>query len=502
MKWRLILREIGSRWLGAALLSSLWFAPIVLLHAPKALAENTLFDAMLGAQENSTSLERQQSKIRSAVADIAIARAALQPQIFVEVGAGVFTRKELGTSESQRTDELRSFSNVGLSFTQTIWDGYERNHAIDAKLKRKLAEQSRLEYFKQQEFMNAIKAYFNLQHDRAVKSILQYHLDIVKREAALEANRYEHNEATLTDVALVRSYLGTIETAYLSAGASLANSIARYKKETGLVPNGGFQAFDIGKLQPSTLDEAIKVALVEHPLLQTNRYLAEQASHQLSKEQAKTHPKLYVNGQVSSGEFPNHQNREIASLGLRLKVPLFQERVTKNRIVLGQEAKFRAELKQRDEMQQILEDVEFVFNAAATARGHVQSARRTSSSAAEAYKSAVEERDFKLRSTPEMFEVHSLYYQALLDEIDAERNLHLAEYGVLFSMGRLTPFLPNQMIVSVPVPRPKIETFEVQNGFGSTNDDGSPDHWEGLRISASDIVPERKQHFRIQVLGR
>jgi len=330
--------------------------------------------------------------------------------------------------------------------------------------------------------MNAMKASLNLQYAQSVLQLARTNLKFMRKQAALETARFDLGQATLTQLSHTKSKAKKAEIEYNFAKLRSEQAKLDLRKHTG---SSSLKAQPIkipAKLLPKTMGDAIKVALAEHPLLVAHKHSINQADYLVKQELAARLPKLSLDGYVSKGSRPLEEAENIYALGLRLKVPLFQEAANQSRVIQKQEMRFRSQLKRDHHANHIRESIELIYNTLATARHNLQSAKMAKDEATHSFKLALQERDYQLKPTPEMLEAHLFMSEAITQHFEAMRALRAAEFALLFAVGRLNEEWLG--LKSEPISEPVVFEYKnAQQSYGSIAAlTDHVDYWAGLRI--------------------
>ena len=429
----------------------------------------TLFEIVRKAQESNLALKQQQSVLRGAEAEISIAKAALLPDVFLETATGVFSRSENFSVRAAENRRSGSYDEVRLSLQQTLLDGSEAHLLISAGKARHAAEKSRLRQFEQTLFMNLVKAYANLRFARAVLRHAKSDLRFAKRQTAMEKERFALGEATLTHLSLTRGYQHKAEIAFHAALSKLKSAETGFVKHGGVDPGAELSVNSIGHRLPKTLAEARRTALENHPLFSAGKMLIEEAELLTKREKAARLPRLYMDGHFSRGGNAQSLLENVSSIGLRLKMPLFNEVAVRGKVSRREETRLQLQLEYDQQVAQVLEAVDSVY-AAHEAAGHSQKAAKAAVRRVnEAFSLALQERDHELKSTPQMLEVHRVLSDAILQSFDVERSVMISQFGLLYAIGSL-----DLKLLEPSAEKHVSSHADLEEGVGK-------DQWSGLR---------------------
>ncbi|MDJ0614644.1 MAG: TolC family protein [Rhizobiaceae bacterium] len=479
-----------------------WVFLWVLQFLNAAYAQGSLYETLLAARENSVALQRQASISRSAFADVTAAKSALLPNVYLDFGGGVFSRNSDGVLGNSYRDRDGVYGNISLILSHKIWDANARGYQVDAKSALAGAEEKLHSHYEQQTYLNAAKAHFNVLHDRVVSEKFRKHHDAIERIVQMESSRFEHDETTQVQLSLAHAYLSNLKNLRDAASGRLRKSNAVYLKLVGRKPGSYLESPTIEEALPNTLSEAIIIAKRKSPLLKAKRHLIDAADFDVAHGKALQAPTLFFEGSISKGSFPDREITDLAAAGFRLRVPVNSMSERDARISRQHEAAFRARLDFDESVATILHDVKSVFSALPDARAAFSNAKKRKTQLVAAYKAAVDERQFKLRTTFDMLEVHALLLQAELEEVEAQRSLDIARFTLLYAIGELELGSSLDAVKRVPVPQPSIRKTRKNFLAGLPTMSRSRDFWSGLRGAALDIKRNRNSARRDEEMGR
>ena len=457
---------------------------IVALNASETFAKEitapqTLLQIIEKAYNNSLVLQKQQSILRSADQEILLAKSVHMPKVFLEAGAGFFSRTDPSSGLRHAGGQTGAYNELRLSFKQTLLDGFENQHLVAANKARWAVEENRLRYLKQQVIINAVGAYADLRHARNTLKLARVDRRFARRQAILEQERFGLGQATLTHLSLTRGYKRKAELNYNSAELDLKVAEANFKKYTGIDAKTVSNVSSLGIQFPKTLDAIKQIVIGDHPLLRINESLLEEAASLANRERSAYLPKLYMEGYLSAGTSPETLLENVSAIGLRLKMPLLDRAGLRSKVSRYQEARVQLQLEHEQQIAEFFRTIEKVHathTAAINNRKVLQSAVK---SMKQAFTLALQERDHALKSTPDLLEVHQLLSETTLQSYESDRAVLVSRFALLSATGRLDLEAlgihgDNQTLSPVSTPQ-----FDFSSRNAPTT--SVSDHWVGLR---------------------
>src|SRR3712207_2142634 len=107
----------------------------------------------------------------------------------------------------------------------------------------------------------------NVLRDTAILNLQRNNVEVIEEQLRQTQERFNVGEVTRTDVAQAESRLAGARSQASAAEANLRTSVARFRQIVGVEPRQLAPGRPVDRLLPRTLDAAVGVGLVEHPLI-------------------------------------------------------------------------------------------------------------------------------------------------------------------------------------------------------------------------------------------
>jgi len=378
---------------------------------------------------------REQLKIHQAVqADLRGAEGSWYPKIDLNAGIGL---EEIDRADGTDTSLTRTEANLRL--TENIFEGYATVNEISRQKSRLDAAGYNAQAAANQIAIDMTTAYIELvkQQDlmklaRESKATHERILDqIQQRTEAGIGNKVEVDQAKAR-LALSNSNLIVTRNNYIDARTQFQRTLGRMPETQLIKPTMQFQF-------PDTLDEAINVALTDHPTLRSANADIAEARAQHASAASPYYPRVdlelqkTLDNNINGLEGKNHNLQAM----LRLRYNLYNGgKDIAQRDVTASEVQQATEIR-NNSRRQTIENLGYAWAAKEYLEEqmiyidqHIQLTYDT----LEGYR-----KQFNLgrRSLLDLLNTENEYISALLTRIETESELNTAQYRTLNAMGKL-----------------------------------------------------------------
>jgi outer membrane protein len=418
--------------------------------AAPASAES-LRSALARAYCGNPDLNQSRASVRARDEETPKALAGMRPKANIQASAGPqFANLRIPAGRNQTTGQ-RQFSSdefVGyprgatLNVSQNIFDGGRTENSVRQAESGVFAARATLRLTEQAILQNGATAYMNVLRDTAVVNLRKNNIAVLEQQLKQTRDRFQVGEVTRTDVAQAESSLAQARTDLYAAQAQLKTSVAGYRQIIGVEPSRLAPGAALDSLLPKSLDDAIAIALSEHPGVVTALHQADAAELAVKVAESALSPTLSVNAQVSNQYdsflgFPGSRQFSASASG-QLNVPLYQggaeyASIRQAKEQLGQ-ARLNADL-QRDSVRA---SVVSSYGQLATARASLISGQAAVKAAETALAGVREEAKVGQRTTLDVLNAQQALLNARVTLVIAQRDRVVASYAALGAIGRLS----------------------------------------------------------------
>ena len=157
----------------------------------------TLYGAMTKAYQDNPDLLAARAELRATDETVAIARAGGRPTIAGEASVTAQDTNGVDTSSAQ----------IGLSISQSIFDGFRTKNSILAAQTRVLSGRQVLISNEMDIFISTVQSYLDVLLNQQITSIRTQNLDFLREQLNASKIRLRVGEGTRTDVAQAEASL-------------------------------------------------------------------------------------------------------------------------------------------------------------------------------------------------------------------------------------------------------------------------------------------------------
>ena len=324
---RLLNIAIGSRASRPALLAAVSLF-CVDFGLQSGLRAETLQGALSKAYGFSPDLGQQRAATRAADEGVPRATAGYRPTV-----TGTAT---LGSSWSYNVNNLSKSApltentvfnrSAQLAVTQTLYNGNRTLNGVRQAESTVLQSRETLRQSEQTVINAAAVAYMNVLRDTALLRLQENNTEVVAQQLKQTKDRFQVGEVTRTDVAQSEAAVALSNANAFTARSNLQNSLAVYRQLMGEQPKNLSPAKPVDNLIPKKVDEAIALALAEHPLIQAALHAVDASQLNVKVQEGTLYPTLSVTasyGQTwDTNNAPHSKTTTAAAIGT-LSIPIY-----------------------------------------------------------------------------------------------------------------------------------------------------------------------------------
>ncbi len=361
-----------------------------------------------------------------------------------------------------------------LNMSQTIFDGGRTENSVRQAESGVFAARATMRLTEQAILQNGATAYMNVLRDTAVLGLRKNNISVLEEQLKQTRDRFQVGEVTRTDVAQAEASVALSRSEFYAAQAQLKNSMANYRQIIGDEPKHLEPGRTLEPLLPKSLNEAIAVALVEHPGVTAALHQVDVAELAVKVAESALSPTLSVNAQVAKQYdsflgLPGSRQFTASAIG-QLNVPLYQggaeyASIRQAKEQLGQ-ARLNADL-QRDSVRA---SVVSSYGLLDTAKASIISGQAAVKAAETALAGVREEAKVGQRTTLDVLNAQQALLNARVNLVTSQRDRVVASYAALGSIGRLSA---RELDLAVALYDPGVHFDQVKTQwFGTETPDG------------------------------
>lgn len=439
-----------------------------LLAAAPAFAEN-LTDALAAAYQTNPALQAQRAQLRATDEGVSQALSGWRPTVEAQ-----------GTAGRTKTTVMASFSTSGIvdprtysvTLNQNLFAGGRTVNATEQAEYNVEAGRGTLENVEQSTLLDAVQAYMNVIRDQSVVELNRNNVEVLRRQLEATTDRFIVGELTRTDTAQAEARLSLAKSNLTAAEAQLTASRAFYERVIGQMPGTLDRPKGVENL-PNSEEAAREVAEKNNPALRAARNAEAASRSAISVAKGALLPSVDVQLSYQYAEDPTttvRESEQSSILGV-LTIPLYQGGDEYSRVREAKEINNRSRLEVMSTLREVDERVRVAWDQLRSTRASIVSTKEGVNASAIALEGVRQESEVGARTTLDVLDAEQEYLNARVSLVSAERDLTVAEYGLLAAMGLLTA---RNLELPVEYYDPAVNYGEVRDkwiGFGTAGDE-------------------------------
>lgn len=420
-------------------------------YSPQEARAETLTSALAHAYYGNADLNQSRANVRARDEDVPKAAAGLRPKASISATASSqYSNIKIPAGRNQTSGRRLFFYDqyVGyprgatLNLSQTLFDGGRTSNSVRQAESGVLAARATMRLTEQAILQNGATAYMNVLRDTAVLSLRASNIAVLERQLQQTRRRFDVGEVTRTDVAQAEAALAQAQTELYAARAALKSSAAMYRQIIGVEPSRLEPAAPVERLLPASLDDAVGIALVEHPGVVAATHQADAAELAVKVAEGALAPTLSVGAQVSQ-QYDSFlgapETRMFSAQGSgTLNIPLYQGGAEYASIRQAKEQAAQARLNADLQRDSVRASLVSSYAQLETAKASVVSGQAAVKAAALALKGVRNEALVGSRTTLDVLNAQQALLNARVTLISAQRDRVVASYATLGAIGRLS----------------------------------------------------------------
>ncbi|HEV2504373.1 MAG TPA: TolC family outer membrane protein [Mesorhizobium sp.] len=407
--------------------------------APGAASAETILGALSKAYQNNSTLNSSRAGVRVTDEGVAIAKSGWRPTI---TGSAAI---DYSSTRGNNAGRLTT-GNFGVQINQTLFDGFQTKNNVASAEAQVRASVEGLNNQQNATLFAAAQAYMNVIHDRQVAKLTEQNLKFLTEQVRAARSRFEVGEGTRTDVAQAEAQRSTAQAQVSAAQAQALASAGVYRQIVGDQPGKLKAPSPLGKLLPSSIENAIAAANNENPAILANQHLVDASGFGVKAAEGALLPQLSASAGVSRNYrdaspgsilSPDGSSTS-ANVGATLTVPIYSGGRTAATVRQQKERLGQARIEVDVARDQVRNAVVAAWTAYQAARENVDANRASIAAAQLALNGVIEERNVGQQTTLDVLNAQNVVISAQINLAASERDVVIASYGILQAMGRLT----------------------------------------------------------------
>jgi outer membrane protein len=419
-------------------------AAAVLLMAcagPAPALADTIEAALVRAYQSNPQLNAQRASVRSTDENVPQALSGYRPTVNLTATGG-YQYQDLqvspGTQAAHGTTVPRS---VGLNVTQTLFNGNRTANRTRAAESQVSGAREGLRVLDQNVLFAAASIYMDYLRDAAIVEVQRSNTRVLEQTLKQTQDRFNVGEVTRTDVAQSEAQLAAGRTQQLTAESNLTTTRSNFRRIIGSEPVNLAPGSPVDRYLPSTLPQAVELALVENPSVTAAMFGVDVNFLQVKIAEGALLPTLTVQASVQQAAEQSLQAYRSfgASAVAQLSVPIYQGGGEYALIRQSKENVAQQRLTLETTRDQTRADVVTAWGQLVAGKAQVSSAQAQVTASEIALNGVREEAKAGQRTTLDVLNAQQALVNARVALVTAQHDRVVASYNVLQRIGRLSP---------------------------------------------------------------
>ncbi|WP_245501128.1 TolC family outer membrane protein [Lichenibacterium minor] len=330
---------------------------------------------------------------------------------------------------------------AGISVTQTLFDGLRTTNNIRSAESNVFASREALRNVEQSVLQSGAQNYMDVLRDTAILDLRNSNIKVLEEQLRQTQDRFKVGEVTRTDVAQAEASVAGSRADYFAAQSQLQNSIASYRQVIGEQPTRLEPARPLDRGIPPSLENAIAVAMIEHPSVQAALHSVDVAALQVKIAEGALYPTLSLNGSAQQRYDVSQTGGSsalVASIVGSLTVPIYEGGASYATIRQAKEQLGTAEFQVDVSRDNVRAAVISSWGLLVSSKAAVQADQAQVNAAEIALNGTREEARVGQRTTLDVLNAQQTLLNARVQLVGAQRDRVVATYAILASCGRLS----------------------------------------------------------------
>ena len=467
-----------SRRLAAALRAALPAAALLVNVAP--VSAESLREALAATYKSNPRIDAERARLRATDEEVARANSGYRPTVTGTADAG-YQRTE--TKPQGANDGETHPKGYALQMQQPIFRGFRTLNGVREAEATVRAGRETLRTVEQAVLLEAVTAYMDVVRDQAIVRLRENNVSVLSKELKATQDRFSVGEVTRTDVAQAEARRAAAVSQLDLARSNLKTSRATFERVVGHAPSKLQDQKPADRMLPRSVDEAIAIGEKESPTIVAALYREQAARHNVDKTWGELLPTVQLEAQYSHRYDTSRaiDEQEVTTVTGRVSVPLYPAGETQARVRQSKHTHVSRVQEIEQNRTEARAAIVSAWSQLLAARAQLESDNTQVQATRTALAGVREEERVGQRTLLDVLNAEQEALNAEVQLVSTQRNLVVASYLVLSSIGRLTAA---QLAVVDKVYDPEVHYHEVRRqwwGISITRPNGHKevhDLWE------------------------
>jgi outer membrane protein len=411
------------------------------LSSPDPAGADSLDWALVQAYQNNPQLNSQRAIVRQTDEGVPQALSGYRPKVTATAQVGSQYQETVNKVGSTYARTAGTFTphNVGITATQTLFNGFQTANRTRQAEAQVSAARATLSVIEQTVLLNAATDYMNLLRDAAILDLQRRNVEVLQEQLRQTRDRFNVGEVTKTDVAQAESRLAAGRSQVLTAESNYTTSRAAYRRDIGVEPGKLASATPVDRFSPKTLKDAISVGRSDNPNVAAAMFGIDVAALGVKINEGALYPTVSAQASVQQNweVSPTILQQFNASVLGTVSVPIYQggqeySQIRQSKELLGQK---RIDLETARDLAQ--STVVQTWGQLEAAKAQIEATQAQVNAAEIALNGVREEARVGQRTTLDVLNAQQELVNARVALVTAQRDRVVASYALLAAVGGL-----------------------------------------------------------------
>jgi outer membrane protein len=417
---------------------------------PAPALADTIEAALVRAYQNNPQLNAQRAAVRSTDENVPQALSGYRPKVALTASAGYqYTDSNTtqgGTPDAIARTEIHGANApraAGLTVTQTLFNGNQTANKTRAAESQVSGSREALRVLEQSVLLSAATIYMDYLRDAAILEVQKSNTRVLEQTLKQTQDRFNVGEVTRTDVAQSEAQLAAGRTQQLAAEATLTTTRSNFRRIIGNEPQALAPGSPVDRFLPATLPAAVELSLTENPNVTASMFGIDVNFLQVKVAEGALLPTVSVQAAVQqSYEQTMTTFRSFgASAIAQVSVPVYQGGAEYSLIRQSKENLAQQRLVLEQTRDQARANTVTAWGQLVAGKAQVASAQAQVTASEIALNGVREEAKAGQRTTLDVLNAQQALVNARVALVTAQHDRVVASYGVLNTIGRLSPIV-------------------------------------------------------------
>ena len=425
----------------------------------------SLFEVLARTYQTNPTLQSAQAYLRSVDERVGQAKSGWRPTITLDGNATHLEQKFKNYPGTADFDYDNNQYDASVNLVQPVFSGFKTVSAVDYAKLSVLAVREQTRQTEQQVLLSAAVAGLDVIQAKALLELQKNQEQVLNRHYKSYQKRLKVGELTKTDVAQSEARLKGAVAARINAEGVLETSIATYESVVGEKPQNEITVDDLKSLMPKSLEETLSYVKQNNPSLKAAEYAIEAAGKNVSLQKGDIMPS--VNVIAGAGyqwaqplpQIDDHYDGRYWRVGANLSMPLYQGGGEYARIREAKELENQARIDYTRTLRELTKQATQAWETYQTTKASIESIKAQIKASKMALDGVIREADVGSRTVLDVLDAEQEYLNYRVNLVSAERNMTVAAFNLLATMGTMTAQSLNL----------KVDVYSYEEHFNNVN---------------------------------